>query len=534
MPDGPLHSKEIMLMLIHRSFMPERGLPDILAGYAAREDSFLLSEIIRDSGRKEDIFRTAEALWPLFTTLDLVTAWEAGDLRLERRKHQETRILTTTEQKMLDSFFKSPSLPPWISGRMRDYIEKKTGKRWDDPLVLQKIKRAIVTQKEQYWKEGQEKRISYEKGYSVLGYLAYQAPVYIIQAEHLMYDLAVRKLLKTSMRILDLGTGPGVFPLAIADFFGRMGGCTADIFSIEKSGEFIETFKYLTGPGFPQGTQITIHPPLQSDLAKIHPHDLPTSLDLIIFQNVLNEMTGRTLTEKGSLVREYANTLSPEGTLLLVEPADMANSMDLRSLAHHAAVRGLFLHAPCRFLWGSPCNPERCWSFVEKEPIRPTELMDALSMGDDAYRFRNTDIKYSYALLRKIPPHPDPGTPLSPRHYARLSSLGRHINRRINVAAVLMSGNIGDRRTSVFRICDGTTKRPVYAILPEYHRSPGNEILLSLPYGTSVRFASVLARFNPKYDSYNLLVNRESRVEPLSEHCAGTHAHGTQPRRKKR
>lgn len=514
--------------------MPERGLSDILYGYAGKEDSFLLSEIIRDSGRKEEIFRTAEALWPLFTTLDLVTTWEAGDLRLERRKKQEVRILTANEQKMLDVFFKSPSLPPWISGRIREYIEKKTGKHWDDPLVLQKIKRAILTQKEQYWKEGQDKRISYEKGYSVLGYLAYQAPVYIIQAEHLMYDLTIRGLLKTSMRILDLGTGPGVFPLAIADFLGRIGGCTADIFSIEQSGEFIEAFQYLTGTGFPEGTQVTIHPPLQSDLAEIHPHHLPSSLDLMVFQNVLNEMTGRTLAEKGTLILDYANALSPEGTILLIEPADMANSMDLRILAHHAAARGLYHHAPCRFLWGSPCNPERCWSFVEKEPIRSTDLMDALSMGDDAYRFRNTDIKYSYALLRKIPPPPDPRIPLSPRHYARLSTLGRHINRRINVAAVLMSGNIGDLRTSVFKICDGTTKRPVYAILPGYHRSPGNEILLSLPYGTSVRFTSVLARFNQKYDSYNLLVSRESRVELLSLNYTGTYARGKQGRRKKR
>lgn len=514
--------------------MPERGLPDILTGYAGKKDSFLLSEIIKESGKKEDVVRTAVALWPLFTALDLVTRWEEGDLRIEKKKPIEPRVLTNTEQKMLDAFFRSPSVPPWITGRIRDYIEKKTGKPWDDHLVLEKIKRAILTQKEQYWKEGQDKRISYGKGYSVLAYLAYQAPVYIIQAEHLVHDLALRGLLKHHMRILDLGTGPGVFPLAIADYCGRIGGCTADIYSIEQSNEFIEAFKYLTGSGLPHGANITIHPPLQSDITEAHLHDLPTSLDLMIFQNVLNEMTGRTPAEKGSLVRDYARALSPQGTILLVEPADMANSMDLRSIAHHAASHVLYHHAPCKFLWGSPCIPERCWSFVEKEPIRPTDLMDALSVGDDAYRFRNTDIKYSYALLRKVPPAGEPGTPLSPRHYARLSALGRHINRRINVAAVLMSGNIGDRRSAVFKICDGTTKRPVFAILPEYHRSPGNEMLLSLPYGTSLRFTSVLARFNPKYDSYNLLISRESGVEPLSEHRTGTHPDRKHPRRKKR
>lgn len=523
-----------MPMQIHPSTMPDPLLSDLLAEYAGRGAPFLLSAIIRDTGGQGDIVRTAEALWPLFTTLDLVAEWQEGDLRLSKKPCSDTRIPAPPERKELEAFFRDPSLSPWISGCIQDYIEKKTGKSWDDPVVLQKVRRAILTQKEQYWKEGQDKHISYDKGYSVLGYLAYQAPVYLIQAEHLMFDLALRGLLKTSMRILDCGTGPGVVPLAVADFLGRLGGCSAEIYSIEQSGEFIEAFRHLAGTCIPPEIAVTIHPPIESDLTGIPRHRIPTSLDLIVYQNVLNEMTGMTAEEKGAMIRDHARALSPEGILLLVEPADMANSMDLRTIANHAASGDLFIHAPCRFLWGSPCQPERCWSFVEKDSVRAPDLMEALSTGDDGYRFRNTDIKYSYALLRKTRPKPEPGTPLSPREYARLSTLQRHINRRINVGAVLISGNIGDRNTYVFKICDGTTRRPVYAILPSYHISPWNEALLSIPYGTSILFTSVLARFNPKYNAYNLLVSRESRVAPLATKYSGVHAHRKDKQGKKR
>lgn len=523
-----------MPMQIHPSLMPDPGLSDLLTEYAGKVDSFFLSEIIRKAGGKGDIVRTADTLWPLFTTLDLVTEWVEGDLHLSKKPPSGTRVLTPAEAKKMEAFFGDPSLSPWISGCIHGYIEKKTGKSWDDPVVLQKIRRAILSQKEQYWKEGQEKRISYGKGYSVLGYLAYQAPVYLIQAEHLLYDLALRGLLKTSMRILDCGTGPGVVPLAVADFLGRLGGCSAEVYSIEQSGEFIEAFRHLTKTCIPPEIPVTIHPPIESDLTGIPRHCLPPSLDLIVYQNVLNEMTVTTAGEKGTMIREHARALSPEGTILLVEPADMANSMDLRTIAHQATSRELYLHAPCRFLWGTPCQPERCWSFVEKDPVRTTDLMEALSTGNDGYKFRNTDIKYSYALLRKTRPSWEPGTPLSPREYARLSTLQRHINRRINVGAVLMSGNIGDRNTYVFKICDGTTRRPVYVILPSYHISPWNEALLSIPYGTSVLFTSVLARFNPKYDAYNLLVSRESRVAPLAEKYSRMHVRRKNPRGKKR
>jgi SAM-dependent methyltransferase len=492
--------------------MPEPDLGEVMAENAQKKGTFLLSEVLARAGNRSPVPRAAAELWPLFTTLDLVTERVPGDLRLRRKEPSPQRTLSPDECQRLDAFFRHPFLPFEIENSIRQYINEKTGKAWNDPSVLQKIRHAIISQKDEYWREGREKKVVYRKGYAVLGYLAYQAPVFFVQAEHLLYGLALAGLLKRSMRVLDLGCGPGVVPLAINDFFRRIGGCTADIYAIEQSEEFIEAYRFLAERTLSGGDSVTLHPPLKGDIGTMPLCDIPPSLDLIIFQNALNEMTALTPRERGKLVQRYAKALSSDGSILIVEPADMVNSMELREVAHHAAASGLFLHAPCRFLWNVPCVPQHCWSFVEKPPINATELMEALATGDEGYRYRNTDIKYSYALLRKAPPQAVPGLPLSSRSYARLSTLSRHLNRRINVAGVVLSGNLGDQRTYVYKICDGTAGQPVYAILPSYHLSGKNDALLSIPYGSIAEFTSVLVRFNQKHRAYNLLVTRESRV----------------------
>jgi len=405
-------------------------------------------------------------------------------------------------------------LPPGIIRKIETYIEKKTGKGWTDPVVLERLSRAIVAQKSTYWRE-RKGEISYRKGYHVLGYLAYHFPVYYVQALHLMADLERRGLLFSPMRILDVGTGPGTVPLAIADYLSRTGERSAEVFSIERSAEFVEAYRFLSGGFSRPGEPVILHPPLEADIRTLESEDLPPSLDLIIFQNVLNELPTPSPEGKGALVRKYAGALSGRGSVLLVEPADRDNALALRRVAASAAGEGLFIHSPCHFLWGTPCTSERCWSFVEADPILPPPFMQALAGKKEGYRFLNVDIKYSYALLRRIPPEKVPGTPLSARRNVRLSSLSRHVNRRIRTAATIASGDLGDSKTHVFFLCDGTGGVPAYAVLPSYHRTSENEWLLSAPYGSVAEFSGVLVRFNRRYQAYNLLVTRASTVTPL-------------------
>jgi hypothetical protein len=128
----------------------------------------------------------------------------------------------------------------------------------------------------------------------------------------------------------------------------------------------------------------------------------------------------------------------------------------------------------------------------------------------DPYRYINTDMKFSYVILRKNG---------SSKHNYRakgkfmaLSNLKKHIEKHINVAASVMSGNLGTEKTYVFKICDGTAREPCYAIMPVYHISENNKELLEAGYGDIVEIFGVLVRENKEQSSNNLLVTRNTIV----------------------
>ncbi len=420
--------------------------------------------------------------------------------------------LSDGEWKRTEAFFSARRIPAALEQAVEDYITRKVGKRWDDPVILERLRRAIVAQKDDYWKAPARRRLAYTKGYSVLGYLAYHFPVYFMQAEYLMKTLAAAGLLKREMRILDVGTGPGIVPLAVADFVSRLDNISVDIRSIEQSEEHLEAFRFLTD-AYARGVRnATIHPPVQANIRSIDDRNIPDPVDLLVFSNVINEFEALSVDQQADLVMRFAGHVTRDGTILIVEPAEEITATRLRSLSRILQNRGLTIYSPCSFLWGTRCDPSRCWSFETQPDIYPTMLMEALAAGKEPYRYINTDIKYAYVILRKdnivqnafrVPPH---------AKVSRFSKLHLHVNRRINVIAAKMSQDLGNSKTHVFRLCDGTAAKPVYAMLPEYHRNPANNVILSAPYGAILSLNNVLVRYNRDHDSYNLLANRNTVV----------------------
>jgi SAM-dependent methyltransferase len=404
-----------------------------------------------------------------------------------------------------------------LSACLQDAIEaytvKKVGRDWRDPAIMDRIRHAIVAQKDAYWKPQARRTVKYSSGYSVLGYLAYHFPVYFIQTEHLLGMLARDGLIRERMTILDVGTGPGVVPLAIADFWSRLDSGTADIFSIEASEEHIEAFLHLRDTCVPKGGRVSIKPPVRADITAGMPAKIPEAIDLIVFSNVLNEIGRGDIETRAALVMQYAKRLAPDGSILIIEPAEENTSTGLRTLSLALKKQGLTIHSPCTFVHGTNCTPDRCWSFVQQERIRPTRLMEMLAASSkEAFRYINTDIKYSYAVLRK-----DGRTRHSYRappnaRVLRLAQVHRHTDKRVNIIASKMSGNLGDATTLMFRVCDGSAAVPVFAVIPAYHVTPENEVLVSAPSGTILELENVLIRHNPAHDAYNLLVSRTSRV----------------------
>ena len=444
------------------------------------------------------------------------SVWElkktGEDYTISRLQPPLPYVLNAAEEKRLDAYLSLHALPSVLEAAIEQYIAGKTGKDWSDPVILERLRRAIVAQKDDYWKPSDKRSLQYTKGYSVLGYLAYHFPVYFMQARHLLAQLARDGLLKQEMAIVDLGTGPGVIPLAIEDFWMCMDTARATVFSVERSKENIEAFGALTRSVAAHNPQVTIKPPREADITSPGDVTLPDRIDLMVFSNVLNELAGLPVAARADIVMNYAELLAPDGTILIIEPAEEATSTGLRVLALALKKRGLSIYAPCTFVWGTNCTPDRCWSFQTAPSIRPTRIMNTLAACNEPFRYVNTDIKFSYVMLRKDGKVRNSCHIRKVTKALRLSKVNLNVGKRITVVAAKMSEDLGDEETHLFRLCDGSAEKPVYAVLPAFHIMPSNRELGSAPYGAVLEVRNVLVRYNPAHDAYNLLVSRETQV----------------------
>jgi hypothetical protein len=496
--------------------MAEKQLVSTIKYVAASKQAFFLSEVIPYLDKPLPVHELFSIISPKLPDLGLRAKQIDGDFEIIRIPHAQPYLLSLEESKRQVAFFSARIIPDLLARSIEQYITKKVGKEWDDPVIIERLHRAIVAQKDDYWKPARGRSLQYTKAYSVLGYLAYHFPVYFVQTEYLFMMLARDGLLKKSMTILDIGTGPGVVPLAIADFYARLDDARATVYSLERSEEHIEAFTYLRNAFVPRGGRVSVKPPVKTDIRMIDLAALPDKIDLIIFSNVLNELLDVSMEVRADIVIQLSERLAPDGSILIVEPADKENSTRMRSLTIALLKKGLSIYGPCSFIWGSTCIAPRCWSFETAPAIKLSRLMETLAHCEDSYRYVNTDIKYSYAILRRDMLKRESYHLSAGSRFLRFSKLHLHVGKRINVAGIKMSAELGDVRSHVFKLCDGTAKTSVYAVLPSYHITPENDLITSAPYGSILELRNVLVRYNKEHDAYNLLVNRNTHINTIN------------------
>jgi hypothetical protein len=94
----------------------------------------------------------------------------------------------------------------------------------------------------------------------------------------------------------------------------------------------------------------------------------------------------------------------------------------------------------------------------------------------------------------------------------RLSRLQGHKKRRVNVVVAKMSGDLGGGHGDhVYKVCDGTPQKPVFAVVPDHHAGKARA-LMEGRYGEILFLENILVRSNPSRDAFNLFVDRSSRV----------------------
>ncbi len=233
--------------------MVENNLIPTVKYMAAIKPAFLLSEIIPYLDEPLPVHEMFSSISPKLSDMGLAAKKIKGDYKITKIPPAQPYLLNQAELERQQEFFAERILPAPLAQAIQKYITRKVGKDWNDPVIIERLHRAIVAQKDDYWKPSHKRSLQYIKGYSVLGYLAYHFPVYFFQTEHLLARLVREGLLKKSMTILDVGTGPGVVPLAIADFYSRLESADATVYSIERSEEHIEAFTFLRDTVVPRG-----------------------------------------------------------------------------------------------------------------------------------------------------------------------------------------------------------------------------------------------------------------------------------------
>lgn len=493
----------------------EKQVIDTFKYISNMKQQFLLSEIQNFINENLAVLEIYNIIRPLLSDLNLQCIEQNGDFRINHIPSAIPIILTPEQQQKLDMFFKYPVVSAQLQVIIEQYINKKTGKQWDDTIVLERIRKAIIGQKSKYWKEGEKRKISYEKGYSVIAYLAYQFPVYFIQFQHLLYELVQAGILKNHMKILDMGTGAGTVPLAIINFYKKLDAYQADIHTVELYEENIEAYNSLVPAYAPN--YVKINKPIKTNIKNISTTDIPHDIDLIVFSNVLNEIKSLTLEDKADIVKKIAFSLADDGSIIIIEPADKLNSISMRKLSILLRNRGLEIYAPCSFIRGICCTLQECWSFEQKPDINPPLLMHMLADCKEPYKYINTDIKYSYGILRKDKLTKQCYRVPKKSKFALISHINKHKGKRINVIGALMSHDLGDSKYSLFRICDGTSKKSVYAVIPIHNVTDDNVLLKQAKYGEILELYNVLVNYNEDKDGYNLLLSRSSTVSRVDE-----------------
>lgn len=408
---------------------------------------------------------------------------------------------------------------PELDQLAESYVEKITGKKWNDPSVLEKIRVAILSQKDTYWKEGKKRVVAYKGGYSVLSYISYQMPVYVYEIAEYLLSMISAGLIRNHIRVLDVGAGPGTASAALLLILSAFPKLSAEICAVEATDTHREAYAYLI-PELAQRLKSSsiVEKPQSMNITETLPDG---TYDLIICANVLNELSLDTA-GKASLLQRMATHLVADGSLLVFEPADLENATSLRDVSREAKAGGLTIYDPCNDLRGVACHVSPCWTFRTYDCIFATPLMKALAAdNEEAYRFINTDIKFAYAVFR-TDGHRKCGYRIpADAKRARLSQIKRHEGKRIHVTVSVMSADIGDQKTYLYLVCDGSGSVPCYLALPAYHRTPEHEALLTASYGSVVAVDSVLVRWNEKQKAYNLLMGQTSWCRMIAGTATG-------------
>jgi SAM-dependent methyltransferase len=419
------------------------------------------------------------------------------------------------------------AFPEPHSRRLEDRLVAHYGPGWPEGESGDRLRERIRELKAAYF-AGESVRYDAE---TVLAYAIYHLPDYYAATTYLLAELATEGLLPTHLRVLDVGAGVGGPALALLDFLPDDALCEYHAIEPSPAADLLEYLLADAGrnryPEIHRERAETFDPTDGSTGTDASTETGDGAYDLLVFANVLSE-----LDDPVSVVERYLEGLAPDGTVLLLAPADRETATGLREVERALSSGGdtttdATIYAPTIELWPSERPTDRCWSFDVKPDLETPGFQHRLDSGAEGPehtpgKFLNVDVQYAYSILRtdgrrKIDFEPDEC------HVAKLADSDAHVSERIDAAAIKLSHSLseagegsekGDGANPLFLIGDGSQTVDHYAVLTR--ETALNRDLRDAEYGTLLRFENVLVLWNDDEEAYNLVIDDETVVDRLS------------------
>lgn len=242
-------------------------------------------------------------------------------------------------------------------------------------------------------------------------YLRYFLPVNLSKIQVLLDEMP-QDWPDRPIRVLDVGSGPGAGALAVLDWLHQHRPDRIKDLIVVEVDVSVEALKqarqlwevYSRESGAAGGQLITYEGNLErSPNGPWLKHvDQQAPYDLIIVANCLNELFSRAadpVESRAELMTQLLSRLTPNGTLLIVEPALRETSRALHQVRDRLIQeKRCTIYSPCLHENSCPalvnpfdwCHEERAW-----------ETPPGIQEIDEAVGFIKDALKFSYLLLRK-------------------------------------------------------------------------------------------------------------------------------------
>lgn len=301
-------------------------------------------------------------------------------------------------------------------------------------------------------------KVNYNQIY--LQYLIYYLPVNTFKIHRLLGDLVLSGVLKTKIRILDIGTGPGSIPIGIIEFYKILSNNRRNIdFKIEISildeeNNFLVIAKNLlkrVTKELPPNLYVTINNVIHKKIDK--KFNLKREYDLICMSNLLNKFELDEEFDIDNYFTSLCKSLDNKGSILIIEPGDNDDCTNFKNIRNSVLKNtNLDMFSPCNNVWGDK-GEYKCCCFTSGKVLWEKPVIIKL-LNDRGLLKSPDDIPFNYVIFRK-----DGKTKYEKIRYKNDFTKIKNINKKNNeiisvigvVRCLMESSNY-----LMVSICDGT------------------------------------------------------------------------------